>query len=133
MTDNNTAIKKRESSEQVERTPEAYRRATAVDIYETEESLVMLVDMPGVSRESLSIDLEEGVLTIAGRGERREYSESFEPVFSEFEPGSYHRAFNLGDEVDVEKIAASFKNGTLTLSLPKREESKPKKINVKIG
>jgi HSP20 family protein len=133
MTDNNTAIKKRESSAQLERTGKEHRLATAVDIYESEEALVMLVDMPGVNRESVSIDLEEGVLTIAGRRELPEQPAGFSPVFSEFRSGSYRRAFNLGEQIDVEKIEAAFKDGTLKLNLPKREESKPKKISVKIG
>jgi HSP20 family protein len=98
----------------------------AVDIYETEGELVLLADVPGVAKDSVEIKLEDGVLEItAHRAAPKE-----KPVFEEFRPASYYRAFNLSDEIDAEGIKAGLSSGVLTVTLPKTPKAKPRKIEI---
>lgn len=101
-----------------------------VDIYETAEGLVVVADLPGVPRDGLSVDVQNGVLTIQGRV-KDEPSRS--ASYQEFELYSYFRQFELSDTVDVTRITAELKNGVLTLQLPKAEEALPKRISVTVG
>jgi HSP20 family protein len=101
-----------------------------VDIYETEEGLVVVADLPGVKKENTDIRVENNILTIQGKTEKAKSEAN--PVYNEFELHNYYRQFELNEEVDQEKISAELKHGVLTLHLPKREETKPKKISVKV-
>ncbi len=99
----------------------------AVDIYETEDALHVIADVPGVREEDLDIRVEDRVLTISGKpslvtGE--------DLLMQEFELMPYFRQFRLGDDVDQEKIEARLQHGVLTLRLPKADQAKPKKIKV---
>ncbi len=100
----------------------------AVDIFETPETLVLVADMPGVSGDQVSIDLNENLLTIHGRvtppAEQHVLAQ-------EYAVGDYYREFQVGEMIDQEKIEASVKNGVLTLTLAKAEKAKPRKIEVK--
>lgn len=100
-----------------------------VDIYETENGLVVVADLPGVSKEGLDVGVEDDILTI--RGVSRD-SLPGKPVYREFALGDYFRQFELSDKVDRAKITAELKHGVLTLTLPKAEAAKPKKIDVKV-
>lgn len=101
-----------------------------VDIYESEDQLTVIADLPGVSKENVDIRVENKVLTIKGAVDRTSPGES---LYREFELARYYRQFQLSDEVDIEKISAECKNGVLTIALPKRESSKPRQIEVKVG
>ena len=101
-----------------------------VDIYETEDQLTVIADLPGVSKENVDIRVENNVLTIKGAVDRESPGES---LYREFDLARYYRQFQLSDEVDVEKISAECKNGVLTIVLPKRESSKPKQVEVKVA
>jgi HSP20 family molecular chaperone IbpA len=103
---------------------------TPVDIYETPEGLVLWADMPGVDKENLEVRIDNGVLTIAGR---TNHSLPGDPVYQEFDLVPYFRQFELGDQVDTEKINAELKYGVLKLNLPRAEEHKPRKVEVKIS
>jgi len=134
MTDQKQEMIKREAS-----TPAAAERASArptfvpaVDIYETPTGTVLLADMPGVDGKSVDITLDEGVLTITGRGHSVEVADH-ELAYSEYRSGDYERSFSLADTVDRARIEASVQNGVLRIALPKSEEAKPKKIPVKFG
>ncbi len=99
----------------------------AVDIWETEEGLKLVADLPGVDKSGLSVDIDQGILTIEGKaGENRRG----DAIFREFELASYYRQFQLPGELDTEKIAAELKNGVLTLHLPKSEAAKPRRIEI---
>jgi HSP20 family protein len=101
----------------------------AVDIYETEDALVLEAEVPGVSREGLDVRYEEGVLTIVGRTS----DESGEPgkaILTEYPRGDYYRAFSVED-IDPEKIEAELSGGVLVCTLPKFEHAKKRKIDVK--
>lgn len=101
-----------------------------VDIYETPEGLVLWADMPGVDKENLEVRIENGVLTIAGRSA---HTVPGEPIYREYDLASYFRQFELGDQIDTEKINAELKYGVLKLNLPRAEEHKPKKVEVKVS
>lgn len=116
--------------------------APSVDIYEGEHELVVKADLPEIKPEELDIRVENNILTI--RGERK-----FEKVAHsagasdkpneknylrvERSYGSFARSFSLANTVNTEAIKADYKDGVLTLSIPKREESKPKQIKVNVG
>lgn len=100
------------------------------DIYETEENVVLLVDMPGVTEDGINVTLEKNVLTIEGKSAHTA-PEEYQLAFAEYRFGDYERNFRLTEEIDRDNIEAVFKNGVLTLTLPKVEEVKPRKISVK--
>lgn len=101
----------------------------AVDIYESENSLTLVADMPGVPLENVDIDLDSDQLTI--RGTVPQEQEDGKVLFREYTVGDYYRQFTLSNDIDREKIQASMKNGVLKLVLPKAEAAKPRKITVK--
>ena len=106
--------------------------APAVDIYETEHNLVVKADLPDIKTEDLDIRVENNILTI--RGERKFEKKVDEDNYLRVERsyGSFSRSFSLANTVNVEAIQADYKNGVLTLSIPKREEAKPKQIKVRV-
>ena len=99
-----------------------------VDIYETENDVILLADVPGVTKENLHLDINEDELTI--RGSFPEHNGDGKRLMDELVYGEYRRTFTLGDTVDREKIAARLENGILTLTLPKHEKVKPRKIAI---
>jgi HSP20 family protein len=107
--------------------------APAVDIYEGEHELVVKADLPDVKPEELDIRVENNILTI--RGERKFEKKVDEKNYLRVERayGSFARSFSLANTVNSEAIKADYKDGVLTLSIPKREEAKPKQIKVSVG
>ncbi|HXV82240.1 MAG TPA: Hsp20/alpha crystallin family protein [Candidatus Binatia bacterium] len=101
----------------------------AVDIYETADGLVVKADLPGVAKENLDVRVENNLLTIRGKSG---HVSPGEPIYREYELVNFFRQFQLNERVDQGKISADLKHGVLTLTLPKAEEAKPKKIDVKI-
>ena len=97
--------------------------APAVDIYETENELVVKADLPDVNPQDLDIRVENNILTI--RGERK--------FDKEVHYGSFSRSFSLANSVNSDAINADYHDGVLTLSIPKTEEAKPKQIKVNVG
>jgi HSP20 family protein len=106
--------------------------APAVDIYETEHELVVKADLPDVRPEDLDIRVESNILTI--RGDRKFEKKVDEKNYLRVERtyGSFSRSFSLANTVNSEAIKADYKNGVLTLTIPKREEAKPKQIKVHV-
>ncbi|MGB8477141.1 MAG: Hsp20/alpha crystallin family protein [Candidatus Acidiferrum sp.] len=107
--------------------------APAVDIYETEQELVVKADLPDVDPKDLDIRVENNILTI--RGERKFEKKVNEDNYLRIERayGSFSRSFSLANTVNSEAIKADYLNGVLTLTIPKREEAKPKLIKVNVG
>ncbi|HEX4164839.1 MAG TPA: Hsp20/alpha crystallin family protein [Bryobacteraceae bacterium] len=106
----------------------------AVDIAETENDLVVKADIPDVDPKDVSIQLENGTLTLKGERKFEEQStdqKGFHRIERSY--GSFVRAFSLPNTVDGEKVKADYKNGVLTVTLPKKEVAKPKKINVEVS
>jgi HSP20 family molecular chaperone IbpA len=113
--------------------PARYRHATPlVDVYETEDGLTLVADIPGVSKETLEVSVKEGILTLDAKAEAPEF-EGGTWLWREHLPTHFHREFRISETIDVSKIAAELKNGTLRLSLPKAEEAKPRRIEVKVS
>jgi HSP20 family protein len=107
--------------------------APPVDIYETEHELVVKADLPEVNPQDLDIRVENNILTI--RGERKFENKVNEENYLRVERayGSFSRSFSLANSVKSDAIKADYQNGVLTLSIPKREEAKPKQIKVNVG
>ena len=99
------------------------------DILEREDGFHIFMDIPGVKKEDLIIDLKENELEISGKAEYVRQANS-KDIHLEFGNGTYIRRFTISDAVDAEKIKATMKNGVLELSLPKAEKAKPKKIQI---
>jgi len=106
--------------------------APAVDIYETENELVVKADLPDMNPQDLDIRVENNILTIRGerKFEKRVSEENYLRVERAY--GSFARSFTLANTVNSEAIKADYQNGVLTLSIPKTEEAKPKQIKVNV-
>jgi HSP20 family protein len=102
--------------------------APEVNIFETKDEYVLEAEMPGVSKQGLEVTLEGNVLTLVGR--RSDPIPAGEAVYRESRPVDYRRVFELDPAVDGDKISAQVEEGVLTLSLPKSERVKPRKISV---
>src|SRR5713101_5638921 len=107
--------------------------APAVDIFETEHELVVKADLPDVDPKDLDIRVENNILTIRGerKFEKNVSQENYLRVERSY--GSFARSFTLASTVNSEAIKADYQNGVLTLSIPKKEEAKPKQIKVNVG
>jgi len=104
----------------------------AVDIFETDDAITVLADMPGVAPDDLEIDLRENVLTLNGVVSQPETKDEAR-VVREYETGSFYRQFRLSNVIDQDKIDAKLANGVLRLTLRKAEASRPRKIDVRHG
>jgi len=104
-----------------------------VDIHEDSNNIYLKAELPGIKKDELNIAVEGDTLTI--KGEKKHESEVKEEQFHVMERtyGSFSRSFSLPTNVDSSKVRADYKDGVLTLTLPKKEESKPKKIEVKVS
>jgi HSP20 family protein len=100
------------------------------DIYESNDALNVVVEMPGVHKGSVDIRVEDDVLKIEGRLDFSKY-QGLQPLYTEYNVGHYSRSFRLSSKIDQNKIAAELKDGVLSLVLPKVEEAKPRTIQVK--
>jgi HSP20 family molecular chaperone IbpA len=100
------------------------------DIYETEDNVVVTLDMPGASEDSIEVTLEKNILTINANSVHNA-PEGYELGFAEFQTGDYERSFRLTDQINRDAIEALYKDGVLKLTLPKSEVAKPRKISVK--
>jgi HSP20 family molecular chaperone IbpA len=103
-----------------------------VDIFESDNEITLLADMPGVTTNNLNIDLRDDVLTLTG-GTESDADSSEEPIVIEYGVGTYYRQFTLSEVVDQAKITAELKDGVLRLVLPKVEKATPRKITVSAG
>jgi HSP20 family molecular chaperone IbpA len=117
-------------AEGTERTRDRPVYAPRVDIIETEEALEIFADMPGVTKDSVDVTLEQRVLSIHGRGEVL-LPEDLAPLYLEYQPGDYERAFTLSDAVDPTGIEARVRGGVLHLRLPKAGPAKRQRIKVR--
>ncbi len=115
-----------------ERTRDRLAFAPRADIYETDEAITVVADMPGVDENSMDITLENNVLTINGYVEPQQ-PEGHSLAYAEYQVGDYQRAFTLSDQIDRDGIEAVVKDGVLRLYLPKITEAKKRKIAIKAG
>jgi HSP20 family protein len=101
----------------------------STDIYETEEALTVVMEMPGVEKKDLSVAIENDVLRVEGQIDFSIY-EGMEPVYAEYNVGHYARAFTLSGKIDQAKISAQLDDGVLTLTLLKAEQAQPRRIAI---
>ena len=101
-----------------------------VDIYETKDAVCVRAELPGVDKDAVHVEVKEGVLSL--RGERKFEKEVQEESYHRIERsyGTFHRSFSLPSSVDAEKVTARMKDGVLEVDLPKKEQAKPKQINI---
>lgn len=111
-----------------EPTKEGVYFSPTVDIYEADDSITLLADLPGVVKDKLDINVEDRQLTITGLVDEPEAR--LQSIYTEYGIGGYTRSFKLGDTIDQSKINAALKDGVLTLVLPKAEALKPRKIEI---
>ena len=113
-----------------ERTPNRPVLVPPADIYETNDNIVVLAEMPGVAPDGVDITLERRVLTIRGRSAANEHA-GYQRVYNEYADGDYERVFTLSENIDRDRIEATLKDGVLHLVLPKAETAKPRRIELK--
>ena len=121
---------KRELEKKEEATIPARVFLPTADIYETEDALTVILEMPGVENDAVSLGIEDGILNVEGRLDLSKY-QGLEPLYTEYNVGHYSRRFRLSNQCDQGKIEAELKDGVLTVVLPKIEKAKPRKIQVK--
>ncbi|GAB6905912.1 Heat shock protein Hsp20 [Desulfosarcina cetonica] len=102
-----------------------------VDIFETDNSLTLLVDMPGVKADDLNVDLRDDILTLTGDA-KPSLATPGEKIYGEYETGRYYRQFSLSEVIAQDKIDAKLSDGVLRLTLPKVEKATPRRIMVQV-
>jgi HSP20 family molecular chaperone IbpA len=120
---------KKEVTPKEEKTVLARYFVPYTDIYETDEALTLVMEMPGVEKKDVDVQLENDVLRVEGRIDSSKY-EGLEPVYSEYNVGHYARGFTLSDKIDQEGIKAELVDGVLTLTLRKAKSALPRRIEL---
>jgi HSP20 family protein len=120
---------KKELQEKDEKTIPGKFYLPYTDIYETETSLVVVMEMPGVEKTNLDIRVEKNTLSVEGRIDFDNYK-NYKPVYTEYNVGHFSRSFTLSNQIDTTGIEANIADGVLTLNLPKVKEAKPRKITI---
>jgi HSP20 family protein len=120
---------KREVEKKTETTTIGRVFVPVTDIFETPEALTVVLEMPGVDRDSMEASVENDIVTIEGRIDFTKY-EGMQPVYTEYNVGHYARSFEISNKIDQSKISAVMKDGVVTIVLPKAEQAKPRKIQV---
>jgi HSP20 family molecular chaperone IbpA len=123
-------MKQKELERPAATTNEARPLVPAVDILEDKDGIRLVADLPGVSKEQLSIGVEGDNLTIEGLVSLGETAQ-LQPLHAEIRVAQYRRSFVLGRDLDTTRIEAQMKNGVLTLRIPKQEQAKPRRIEVR--
>jgi HSP20 family molecular chaperone IbpA len=123
-------VQKKRELENKEATIPATIFVPPTDIYEAEGALTVILEMPGVEKSNVSIQVENGTLSVEGRLDLGKY-QGLQPLYTEYNIGHYSRSFHLSTKIDQSKIAAEMKDGVLSLHLSKVEEAKPRTIQVK--
>lgn len=121
--------KKREVETKQEATIPARVFLPNADIYETQNELKVVLEMPGIEKDKVDIRVEDGILHVQGRLDLSKYA-GLQPLYTEYNVGHYARSFQLSSKIDQNKIAAEMKEGVLALALPKVEEAKPRTVQV---
>jgi HSP20 family protein len=109
------------------------RWVPAMDLVETDDSLVLRADLPGLSRDDVEIEIKDGVLTVSGerKAEHEEKSEGFYRVERTF--GRFSRSLSLPEGIDADRVAADFEDGVLEVRIPKPEARKPHRVEIGAG
>ena len=128
MADNKDLVKQEEATKEL--TSSFPSISPAVDIFENEDEILLYVDMPGATKENISVNIDNGTLELSGM---RTLETSGAVTWEEFSDVQYRRTFSVPQTIDIEKVDAQLKDGVLQLHLPKSEAAKPKQIEIKAG
>jgi len=120
---------KQELAQQEEKTIPGRYYVPAADIFETDDALTLILEMPGVGKNNVDVQIENDVLRVEGKIDFSAYKE-VEPVYTEYNVGHYARAFTLSNKIDRDAISARVEDGVLTLTLPKAKDTLPRRIAV---
>ncbi len=120
---------KKELAPKDEKTVPARYYVPNADIYETDEALTLVMEMPGVEKQNIDVKLENDVLQVEGRIDFSKY-EGLEPVYAEYNVGHFTRRFALSNKIHQDGIQADLQDGILTLTLPKAKQALPRRIAV---
>lgn len=112
-----------------EQTLSARTYIPGADIFEAEQALTVVLEMPGVDKSNVDVSVEAGVLVVEGRVDFSKY-EGMHPVYTEYNVGHYRRTFSLSNKIDQSAITAEMKDGVLTVTLPKAEAAKARRIEI---
>ena len=122
--------RKKELAPKEEKTVPSRYYVPNTDIYEAEDALTLVMEMPGVEKEEIQIQLENYVLRVEGRIDFSKY-DGLEPVYSEYNVGHFTRSFTLSNKIDQEGISAELADGVLTLTLKKSKAALPRRIAIR--
>ena len=120
---------KREVENKQESTVPSRAFLPVTDIFETDKALTVVLEMPGVAKDNVNVNVENDILTIEGRIDYARY-EGLAPVYTEYNVGHYVRSFQISSKIEQSEISAVLKDGVMTLVLPKAEKAKPRRITV---
>jgi len=120
---------KRELTQAEERTEAGKFFSPYTDIHETDRAVIVTMEMPGVARDAIDIQLDKGVLTVKGTIDGAKY-ESLQPIYSEYNIGNFVRTFHVSTKIDSGAISATAADGVLTIELPKAKEAMARRIAV---
>ena len=120
---------KREVENDRESTVPARRFVPVTDIFETDQALTVVLEMPGIDKGSVDVRVENDLLSIEGQVDLSKYR-GLAPLYIEYNVGNYARSFQLSSKIDQDRITADLKDGVMTVTLPKAEKAKPRRINV---
>lgn len=121
---------KKELASKEEKTVPSRYFVPSTDIYEGEDAMTLVMEMSGVEREDVNVQLENDVLRVEGRIDFAKY-EGLEPVYAEYNVGHFTRAFTLSDKIDQDGISAELVDGVLTLTLKKSKAALPRRIEIR--
>ncbi len=120
---------KRELEKKQESTIPARVFLPTADIYEDDDALSVVLEMPGVDKDNVEVSIEDGLLKVGGQLDFSKYQD-LQPLYTEYNIGNYSRSFSLSDKIDQNKITAEMKDGVLSLKLPKAKHAKPRTIQI---
>jgi HSP20 family molecular chaperone IbpA len=120
---------KKEVVSREEKTVPARYYVPNTDIYETDDAITVVLEMPGVERKDVEVRVEDDVVRVEGRIDFSKY-EGLEPLYTEYNVGHFARAFSLSNKLDQNEITAQLDDGVLTLTLKKAKEAQPRRIAI---
>jgi HSP20 family protein len=120
---------KQELATKEEKTAPGRYYVPAADVFETDEALTVILEMPGVQKNNVNVALENDILRVDGQIDFSNYN-GMEPVYTEYNVGHYMRGFTLSNKIDQNKISAQLDSGVLTLTLPKAKDALPRRITL---
>jgi HSP20 family molecular chaperone IbpA len=126
MSESKELVRRAESNPEL--TEQLQRVAPAVDIYENEDEILLFADMPGATKNDITVNIDNGKMVLSGF---RKLESSGAVSWEEFGPVQYRRTFSVPQTIDIDKVNAELKDGVLRLHLPKSEAAKPKQIEIK--